>query len=217
MTEDRSGLLVGKLLTGDRAEGQIRFIQANGHLFREVAREHPESDPLIVTDLIIDMFKLTDLHRRTLQKLRGIVKSEQRVIEEEDVRLSLTNRGMLPAPKQQGKKGQSKTPAPADEQPAIDLQPAPQTPSASQAPVEQPTEPVIHTPPAGPNIARPKLRSMVNQLNLPHEITSLLHSYLYDKSDEELRAAALKIPMPWQGYTVPDDVQAVLKYVDALG
>lgn len=217
MTEDRSSLLVGRLLPGDRAQGQIRFIQKNGQLFREVAREEPESDPLVVADLIIDMFKLTELHRRTLQKLRGIVRSEQRVIEEENVRLSLTNRGRSPAPKQRLNNTQSKTPAAADEKPGVNLQPAPQIPSAPLTPLEQPTQPVIHSPPAGPTMARPKLRSMVNQLNLPQQITSLLHAYLYDKSDEELRAAALKIPMPWQGHTVPEDVRAVLEYVDDLG
>ena len=58
---------------------------------------------------------------------------------------------------------------------------------------------------------------MVKDLDLPRDIVSLLHAYRNQGSDDELRAAALKISMPWQGYTVPDDVRAVLKYIDALG
>lgn len=216
MIEDRSHLLTGKLLPGDRAQGQIRFIQKNGHLFREVAREEPEGDPIVVANLIIDMFKLTDLHRRTLQKLRGIVRSEQRVIEEEDIKLSLTNRGRPPAAKMRGKNGQSQTPAAAAEQPSTDQQPPQQTPAAPLASLEQSTQPVTHMPLVTTTMPRPKISSMVRDLELPRDILSLLHAYRNDTSDDQLRAA-IKVCMPWQAYTLPNDVRAALEYIDALG
>lgn len=215
MIEDRSHLLTGRFLPGDRAQGQIRFIQKNGDLFREVAREEPESDPIVVANLIIDMFKLTDLHRRTLQKLRGIVRSEQSIIEEEAVRLTLTNRGRPPAPKQQGTKVRSKTSVADAEQSATDQQPAQQTPAAALA-SEHPTEHVTHPPLVTTTITRPKLWSMVNDLELPRETRSLLHLYRTDASDDQLRAA-LKVCLPWQAYTLPHDVRAALEYIDELG
>lgn len=39
MTEDRSGLLVGKLLAGDCAEGQMHFLLINAEFFEEVVRK----------------------------------------------------------------------------------------------------------------------------------------------------------------------------------
>lgn len=213
MTEDRSERLEGELLAGDCADAQRHFILANHLLFREVVREKPRSKPILVENIIIRLFGLPELHRRALRHLRGIVRHEKRAIQTEFERLLVTNRGRPPAPKQQGNKRQSKTSAAADEQPTAEPQPASQTTAAPQAPLEQQMGAVTHTPLVRSTTPRPKLWSMVNTLELPREIRSLLHAYRNDASDDQLHVAS-KVCMPWQAYTLPNDVRAALEYID---